>query len=131
MQWLIDLVIEAIGVPPCFIDRGDDNTWDYDIDDLTTDGAWHDLDLSGIVAEGATAVLLRVAYVNDAIGRAIFFRKDGNVNELNVAEVETHIAETQRIESRTVAVSDARVIEYKTPAAGNPEIDIYVRGWWL
>ena len=63
MQWLIDIIAEKvkneIGIPPVFVDRGDVPFWD--IDDFSTlfDNAWHTIDLSLIVPEGTSAILLR------------------------------------------------------------------------
>ncbi|GAH71411.1 unnamed protein product, partial [marine sediment metagenome] len=47
-----------IGRPTGFVDRGDPAAYDYAKEDLTIDGAWHDMDLSGIVSEFAKAVFI-------------------------------------------------------------------------
>jgi len=65
-----------IGKPPGFEDRGDPAVYDYDKNDLTKDGAWHDLDLSGIVPENAKAVFIIGHVQGNGIDWTIMFRKN-------------------------------------------------------
>jgi len=110
-------------------DRGDPAASDWDETGLTADSAWHDLDLSSIVGAGARLVLLRVVLLTGAGENAnMYFRENGNSNEINVSAV----LEESDNQARDVWVqTDASgVIEYKLTKTGTPAIDVTVGGWW-
>jgi len=131
MKWLIDLIIEQIGVPPCYIDRGDPADYDLVQGDMTLDNDHHDFDLSSIVPEGATAVHLRVLLKNTIVNKRIEFRKKGNVNTRNTAQCTTQVANVTLNNDVIVAVGESRIIEYWANAGGWVSISIVVRGWIL
>lgn len=130
MQWLIDLVIEAIGIPPTFIDRGDPAAPDFDATDLTKDAAWHELDLSAIVPEGATAVTLAILTHAAAVQNQLYFRRAGNTDAVNIAAVTTVIVGLLQTNDFVVAVDEDRKIEYSLTALNWNIIFITVKGWW-
>ncbi|GAH04535.1 unnamed protein product, partial [marine sediment metagenome] len=78
-----------------FNDRGDPATDDANEGNLTTDGEWHDLDLSSIAPAGTTAVLLRVSVQDDAASSYVVFRKNGNSNSYANALIRTQVANVQ------------------------------------
>lgn len=106
-----------------FTDRGDPVSVDFEQGDLTGDSTWRDLDLSGIVAEGAVAVLLRI-YLDGGTNPSVKFRKNGNTNDKNVAEVVSFDSD-----DIIVACDTARKIEYYS-ALLPPTVRITVGGWW-
>lgn len=111
-----------------FVDRGDPAASDYDETDLTADDAWHDLDLSGIVDAGATAVLLRVRL--QARTKSLLFRENGNSNAANVAALETGEGGSLQRGDLLVVPDANGVIEYKLSGAVTA-VDITVAGWWV
>jgi len=120
-----------LGKVPMYVDRGDPAAYDYAKEDLSKDGAWHDLDLSGIVPAGAKAVFI-IGHVQGAgADWAIMFRKKGNTNEINHGGMETLRANVERHRSSTVALSTARVIQYKADNQAWTTLDLCVRGWWM
>ena len=119
----------AAGLPH-FNDRGDPATVDFDLGDLTEDGAWHDLDLSGIVPANTKAVVLRIRYTSSGVGEAISLRKNGNTNSLNVGEISTTVANVGAYGDKTVAVDGDRKIEYKLSSPATTAVLIVVKGWW-
>lgn len=130
MQWLIDLVIEKIGVPPCFYDRGDPAAWDFTWINLNTDGAWHDLDLSAIVPNAAKAVLLRIRVQCGVVAKLLQFRKSGNVNSLNTNGFRVQVANVV-FEGDLVCACTNGHIEYRTNIIAPTKLaDILVKGWW-
>lgn len=131
MQWLIDLVIEAIGIPPTFIHRGDPAVADFLIGDFTKDGFWYDLDLSAIVPAGATAVSVFIILQATVISRSIALRKKGQVNSVNQTIMFTQVANLLFSSDILVAVDPDRKIEYKIAAGVNQRCDFTVKGWWL
>ncbi|MBA7613778.1 hypothetical protein ES703_21034 [subsurface metagenome] len=114
-----------------YYDRGDPATYDKAKEDLTIDGAWHDWDLSAIVPAGAKAVLL-IGHVEGAgTDWSIWFRKNGNTNEINHGEMETLRANVERCRMIIVACDDNRVIEYKADNVAWVTLNLAVRGWWI
>lgn len=117
-----------IGLPNV-IDRGDPAAWDFDLTDLTTDGAWHDLDLSSVAPAGALAVILFTQVKDDATNSYLMFRKNGNSNEYNVSATRTLLADVYIGHQHTVFLDSSRVIEYKATSTTFTEIYIIVCGW--
>lgn len=131
MQWLIDLIIEAIGIPPVFIDRGDPFLPDFAIGDLTLDATWHELDLSAIVPEGASCVALNIAVFNNFINKSFEVRTLGKVNHYNLGGVITQVANLANMGDVQVHPDSDRKIEYLATAGGWFVVNITVKGWWL
>jgi hypothetical protein len=113
-----------------FHDRGDPAAVDFDLTDLTTDGDWYDLDLSSIVDEDAKAVSLYVYMLDDAHTSYIRFRKNGNSNDFNHAQVRSQVGGIYTNADLIVALDDDQVIEYKTTITTFDAIAITVKGWW-
>ncbi len=131
MQWLIDLVIEAIGIPPVYIDRGDPAAADFTKITLTADGAYHELDLSGIVPAGASAVHLAMQLIHGAIGVSLRLREIGNVNETNSATLFVQVAFSAIYHDPFIKIGVDRKIEYKLSNVAWTTVDLTVRGWLL
>lgn len=113
-----------------YVDRGDPATYDYAKEDLTDDGAWHDLDLSHIIPKGAAAAFIIGHLEGPNVDWAIMFRKKGNVNEVNHGGMETIRAGAERHRSSIVALDVNRVIQYKIDDENWTTLDLAVRGWW-
>jgi hypothetical protein len=113
-----------------FHDRGDPAAVDFDLTDLTTDGDWHDLDLSSIVDEDAKAVVLYVYLADDAHTSYIRFRKNGNTNDFNYSQIRSQVADIYINGDLIVALDDDQVIEYQTTNTTFNAIAITVKGWW-
>ncbi len=135
MQWLIDIVLEAVAalgyLTTSFVDRGDVGAWDFTHADLTKDNYWHDLDLSAIVPAGTTAVQLRVQIKDDSIARAIIFRKKGHTGFWNIARLRIQVANVEIEGDIMVPLDNDRKINYLATGAVWTLIGISVRGWWL
>jgi hypothetical protein len=116
---------------PNFVDRGDPAAWDLDLAGMTTDGAWHDWDLSSIVPAGAVAVLLFSQVKDDATNSFLMFRKNGNSNEYNVAANRTQEVSIYTGMQHTVFLDANRVIEYKATNTTFTDIYTVVSGWWI
>ena len=119
-----------LGIGGTYVDRGDPAAWDWIDANLTTDGNWNDLDLSGIVSAGAKTVLLRVRIIDDATDKSIQMRENGNSNGYNVAALVTLVANLSTEGNFIVGCDVDRVIEYNASNTSWTNIDICVRGWW-
>ena len=65
--------------------REDPDIYDVSVGDLTIDGDWHDLDLSGIIPKNTKMVLLRVRAKEGTGLKSFFFREKGIRNEPNTS----------------------------------------------
>lgn len=114
-----------------FVDRGDPDFEDFSLGDLTTSGTWTEMDLSGVVPESATAVLLAVSLADDAASSYIQFRKLGISNDKNVWSLQTQVSGVNFYASSLVALDAARKIEYRTTNTTWTSINIRIRGWFI
>jgi len=118
------------GLIDMFVDRGDPTSYDYAQTDLTIDGAWHDMSLSGIVPAGAKAILLEGDIEASSVGYNIKFRKNGNTNTINHAGMETLRNNEERHRTAIVACDENRVIEYKVDNQTWTTLNLVIRGWF-
>lgn len=131
MQWLFNIIRNLVSQDVGFVDRGDPTGYDFSTRDFTADNNWRDLNLGSIVPEHAVAVLLRVRVMTTSGYRLIRFRKNGNVNVGNLANVATVDAGFMIWEDIVVACDVNRMIEYRAIVAEWTYLDVTVGGWWL
>lgn len=113
-----------------FHDRGNANYYDVLTASLTTNGAWHDLDLSAIIPNNTTAVVLSVLVKDDAVGSTIQFRKNGNTAIYNRSFTVTQVADVYSVATIIVPCDEDGIIEYLATNTTWTEILITVVGWF-
>lgn len=118
------------GLVQMYVDRGDPAAHDFTLVDLTTDGAWHTLDVSAIIPKTAQAVLWRGQVEGAGADWTVLFRKYGNTNEINVCCLETLRANIVRCRLCVGAIDHNQKIEYKIDNENWGTINLTVRGWW-
>lgn len=129
MQWLVDLVLDRIRTEGLAVDRGDPVTYDFTQVDLALDGAWHDLDLSGIIPTNVNVVYLQINFLATAINKFLTFRTKSNVNIANISEIRSSAVGLFQ-PADIIQFPDAnRVIEYIGSNAGILFVRITVKGW--
>jgi hypothetical protein len=131
MQWLIDLIIEAIGIPPVYIDRGDPAALDFLIGDFPVTDNWTMLDLSGIAPAGAKAVSMQVVIRATSTGRVLQFRRHGNVNAMAKKSILTQVGGVYCHGDLTVGCDSDRKVDYFRNLVGINYCHMIVTGWWL
>ena len=113
-----------------YVDRGDPSGYDFDIGDLICDGAWRDLDLSGVITDSdAVLVLMRVDIGSAVSGTAFHFKKNGltyTVNSQGLRVISTTFGASITVQ---VALDENLIVEYNGAAALDA-VNIAVRGWW-
>lgn len=114
-----------------YVDRGDPAAYDFSVGVLTTDGNWHDLDLSSIIPEGTVLVHLFVFVSDDTPNVSIALRKKGNSNSYNMSVCGNHAANVHSRNDVMVVPDANRKIEYWTSNNTFTQLDIIVRGWWV
>lgn len=92
----------------------------YSPDDLTADGAWHDLDLSALIPAGGKAVSVYIS-VEVYTGYQIMVRKNGGTYGLGATQGGTGTG-------GVIAVDANRVIEYMITSGA--VANIYLLGYW-
>ncbi len=113
-----------------FHDRGDPAAVDWNLGDLTEDGAFHTLDMSGVVPAGAKAVCLAVDYTGSAVGARIRIKKEGQANAYNIAKVQTQVANVPFWADLIVICDADRKVEYEITSPQTTAVGITVKGWW-
>jgi len=114
-----------------FVDRSDIDGKDWGIGDLTLNGQWQDLDLTGKIGVGAVLVLLSIANLRSTSAMSyIHFRKKGNTNNFNVDAYNIPLANEYFITSFLVMPNANGVIQYKGSSAFN-SMDMSVCGWFV
>lgn len=111
------------------VDRGDPPAADFT--SLTTDGAVHDLDLSGIVPIGTKAVELRVTVNDDAVQSYLALFKKGNSNQFNSLVVRSQVVNVTTDGYGTVSVDASRRIQYLASNVAFVSISVTVCAWWI
>jgi len=112
-------------------DRGDPAAYDYTSGDLTKDGTYRDLDISGIVGAATVYVCLRVRLqVVDAAQKGLTLRTNGNSNSINVSRRYTQGANVVKETDMFVMTDASGIIEYAADAATWSALSIAVRHWF-
>lgn len=122
-----------IGIEPglSLVFRGDPTSYDFQVGDLTTDGVWHDLDLSGIVPEGASAVILKLIVADDSATSEIHFRKKTGTTNLNQWSTKTRTVTFSKYQQGIVFCDTNRVIQYWASNTTWTTINLLVVGWFI
>jgi len=112
-----------------FFDRGNADSYDFSLADFTTDGEWHDLDLSAILPSGAKCVIFWVQINDDATSSWICFRKKGSLSVYNQGVCRTQVANVWCDAQMTIPCDSNRVIEYSAIDRIFTGIYLIVNGW--
>ena len=132
----VDLVVRGWIIPGSvtaggrLISRGDPADYDWTEADLTMNNNYHDLDLSSIVPEGATGVLMAVAIRDSVINTFFGFKPYGNVNGINSFIARIMVANTTYHTTCMMPLDSNRKLEYICSA---PFDNVYlcVMGWFI
>ncbi|GAI52661.1 unnamed protein product, partial [marine sediment metagenome] len=120
-----------IGKAPVFVDRGDPFAVDFNTGDFTTDDAWHDLDLSGIVPEGAKAILFYLHIAGDVVDSRAIFKTKGKLWDRTSGQAVVQVSNMDLIGDYVVAVGADRKLQYKIANITWLVIFFTVKGWWF
>ena len=114
-----------------FIDRGDPSTIDFDENDLTRDGEWHELNLSSIVPSTAKLVLLRVDMSATSSNKYLSFRKHGSAYVYSRASIVSQVANIPIAGDLVVPIGEDGIIEYFATSTAINSFNVMICGWWL
>lgn len=113
-----------------YVGRGDPSTVDFDKDDLTQDGNYHDLDLSAIIPKNIKLLILRLTVNTLEASISGMFRTKSNSNEINVEQFYTLVGGNPRYFTFLLSPNSSRIIEYKLGSASWSVCNITICGWW-
>jgi len=131
MQWLIDMVIAAIGVPPCYIPTDDfPGIWEPP-GGWVKDGTWNTADVSAVVPALATSINVDWKFQSDGVGGAIYLRPVGHVGFVHTCMARTLVADIWHNINTTISLDKNKQFQYRFLAGHVWEADFRIRGWWL
>lgn len=135
MQWLIDIVLAAMKAWYAdyggFHDRGPHDSFDYSLGDLTVDNAFHELDLSSIVPDGAKGIVLHLKASSTDITKLARMRRAGDPETLTRCVIRPQVANIEITVHVIIPVDSTRKIDYMLRADGWVTFIITVKGWWF
>lgn len=114
-----------------YVDRGDPATHDFNLLDLTTDGAWHELDLSPIVPTGTKAVNITFNIRDNLINQILLLRQNGNTKDKNCLLQRTQVANHLITHNGILACDANYKIAYKATNTTWTSITITIMGYFL
>jgi len=121
---------EGCPVGEVYVDRGDPSAWDFQIGNLAVDGAWHSLELGGIITdEDATDVEILVQFRGGAAQASVQMRETNNVNVYNRLLGSTQGDNLFTTLPGRVTLGPDRSMDYFVSAT-MVICNIVVRGWW-
>lgn len=126
-------VIPSANIPTAsvYVDRGNPSADDFTAVSFTTDGNWHDLNLSSIVPAGAKAVAFVLQIKNTATDKSFTLRKKSNTNGYNIATAASYIANVGLAYDLMIGCDTDRIIQYNATNSTWTYILLTVKGWWL
>lgn len=114
------------------IDRGDPGSDDFVLGDLTTDGAWHDLDLSAIVPAAAKEVKIKIIIQDDLVNGYFEVSTKGHSNIENVGVMRVQVANQKLSAQWTIPFNNyPQIIQYKASNVTWTLIEICVMSWLI
>lgn len=113
-----------------FVDRGSLDVDDFVKEDLTEDGNWHDMDLSGIVGAGRRLVQIYAQCNTDGSPYYAGFRTKGHTGTQN-RYLEYNVVGAKTMCFDTWIYTDANgFVQYRFQPTTWTIINIAIRGWF-
>jgi len=112
-----------------YIPRGIVGAYDFTLGNFTRNGAWNDLDISGIIPAGVRLVHLKFNLKATAVGMAFYV---SHIDGLwNAAQLATQVANvTAYVDVIVPCTSDRKFRYLATNSAAWSGINFAIRGWW-
>lgn len=129
MQWLIDLVLDKIRADGLATNRGNAATFDFELADLTADGATHLLDLSSILPANVTVAFMNIQMQSLAVPCYALFFTPGQADVWNRAQIQTTVANVVHHAGLNLWVDSDRVIAYRLSPANINWLRATIQGW--
>jgi len=113
-----------------FVDMGNSAAVDFDKNDLTTDGNWNQLDLSGKIPATARLVKIRVYLSPSAGASVVLICKNGHSNRINVDGMHVEVATGYVYRTCDVAIGADGLLEYNITDTAYSNCDFTIMGYF-
>ena len=114
-----------------WIDRGHLAAPDFELADFTRDGAWYELDLSGIIPKNAVAVDVRITCRETTADTQCLLSTDGAIGEYNTINAWTQSTTSYLCIMGLLTPTTDQKISYKFATGTWGFIECVIRGWWI
>lgn len=131
MQWLIEIIAARVGETIGWRRREQFANPDFQLGDMIRDNAWHDLDLSAIVPDGAGCIAFEVRLRAAIGGKALRLRRKGNTTEHPRSMESSYAGNINNWSDMSVSCNAGRVIQYRMSGDPWSNFELSVKGWWL
>ncbi|MBA7655344.1 hypothetical protein ES703_63248 [subsurface metagenome] len=131
MQWLVKLVLEAIGVPPVFINRGDSEFLDFGMMDFDQSPGWKNLDCSGIVPSNASAIAFWFDGFSPTVESTVSFFVGGHAHIPNSCVLIAQVANILNNGDFVLPIGPDGIVQYGFATNDWEFIGMFIKGWWL
>jgi hypothetical protein len=113
-----------------FQDRGDVSAYDWLTASFTKDDAWHDLDCSSIVPDGAKVISFIVYAQTTAVPKLFKMRKKGKTGTVVIDfQMWTQVVAGAIALTARVPCSTDRIVQYFANAATWTVLSLVISGW--
>jgi len=131
MQWLIDIIAARVSATMGYRDRGNCGGPDHHLATLVRDNAWHDLDLSAIVPDGANCIAFNLRLRAAVTGKTFRLRNKAVTTEEPRAMTSVYPAGLNCWFDMFIGCNADRVIQYRMSTDPWLNVELTVKGWWL
>jgi len=114
-----------------YVNRGDIGVEDFTKANLTANGGWHTLDLSGIIPLNAKLVCLHLYIKYTDYGSQMKINPYGYTLHYTDFTIKTLIANDSVRVNVTVPILSPGLIQYKADDVVWTDLEINVAGWWI
>lgn len=111
--------------------RGDADVDDWAVGDLTKDGNWHNLDLTGVMTKGSSIVLIKLKACHTEASVSCLFRTKGVTNENAIQNRDLpNTAMVLLTDTLMLQPDSDGIIQYKFSAAATwLVLSLRIMGW--
>lgn len=135
MQWLIDIIKEWIVVrgnlPPGYEINPDFPGVYIPLGGWTPDGAWHTIDVSGLVPEHVKALYGTFKITSTSIPGVLYLRPTGKTMTTNTCVFRTLIADLIHNLDIPIELNDDRKFDFRLTVGVGLAVTSRIRGWWF
>jgi hypothetical protein len=104
---------------------------DFVVGDFTTDGNYHDLDLSTIVPANAKEVIISVEVRDDLAQQAVVIKKKGYMSDTTSPSIKTQVANVSIADFFRVPIGSDGIVEYLISNTTWTSISVDVVKWLI
>lgn len=126
-----DYILGSVELGDTFTARGDTDAADIDQSTMIMNMEFHDWDISDIVPEGATVVLVACMFMDSAAGKFCFLKTKGYSGDYNISQIYNPVANKSVGADFVIPIDPTtRILEYVVGGSPVQLCFLTVKGWW-